>query len=65
MDLTAAAYQATEGGPLDVDRDFYRAIANDKGRELVESLVLPIDPDWAFCNPVRHNNSGRRNLILP
>jgi len=32
MDLTAAAYQATEGGPLDVDRDFYRAIANDKGR---------------------------------
>ena len=42
MDLTAAAYQATEGGPLDVDRDFYRAIANDKGRELVESLVLPI-----------------------
>jgi uncharacterized protein YcgI (DUF1989 family) len=42
MDLTAAAYQATAGGPLDVDRDFYRAIAQDSGRELVESIHLPI-----------------------
>lgn len=42
MDLTAAAYQATEGGPLDVNRDFYRAIANDSSRELTESIHLPI-----------------------
>ncbi|MEI6109745.1 MAG: DUF1989 domain-containing protein [Actinomycetes bacterium] len=42
MDLTAAAYQATEGGPLDVDRDFYRAIANDGARKLTESIHLPI-----------------------
>jgi uncharacterized protein len=54
MDLTAAAYQATEGGPLDVDRDFYRAIADDKGRELVESLVLPIRSGIGWKIPAGH-----------
>ena len=54
MDLTAAAYQATEGGPLDVDRDFYRALSQDSGRELVDSFVLPIRSGKAWKIPAGH-----------
>ncbi|CAB4334761.1 MAG: DUF1989 domain-containing protein [Actinobacteria bacterium] len=54
MDLTAAAYQATECGPLDVDRDFYRALSQDSGRELVDSFVLPIRSGKAWKIPAGH-----------
>lgn len=54
MDLTAAAYQATEGGPLDVNRDFYDALANDDGRELVDKFVLPIRSGKAWKIPKGH-----------
>ncbi len=37
------AYQATNGSALDVDRDFYRRIAEDSaGRTLKESITIPI-----------------------
>ncbi len=54
MDLTAAAYQATEGGPLDVNRAFYDALANDEGRELVDKFVLPIRSGKAWKIPKGH-----------
>ena len=54
MDLTRAAYQATAGGPLDVDRAFYAAIAADPGRTLVESLVVPIRSGRAWHVPAGH-----------
>jgi uncharacterized protein YcgI (DUF1989 family) len=38
-----AAYQSTAGSALEVDKDFYRRIAQDTvGRRLVESFVIPI-----------------------
>ena len=54
MDLTRAAYQATAGGPLDVDRAFYTAVAEDPGRELVESFVIPIRSGKAWTVPAGH-----------
>lgn len=54
MDLTRAAYQVTAGGPLDVDRTFYTAIAQDDGRELVESFVIPIRSGRAWRIPAGH-----------
>lgn len=39
---TQAAYQATRGGALDVDRDFYGRLGLMDGRELVDSFVIPI-----------------------
>ena len=54
MDLTRAAYQATAGGPLDVTRDFYLAIADDQGRELVDSFVVPIRSGRAWRIPAGH-----------
>ncbi|MHB0929493.1 MAG: urea carboxylase-associated family protein [Candidatus Nanopelagicales bacterium] len=54
MDLTRAAYHATAGGPLDVDRDFYTAIAQDSGREQVESFVVPIRSGRAWKVPAGH-----------
>lgn len=54
MDLTRAAYQATAGGPLDVNRDFYAAVAADGGRELVESFVVPIRSGRAWRIPAGH-----------
>ena len=54
MDLTRAAYQATAGGPLDVDRGFYAAIADDPGRTLVESFVVPIRSGRAWNIPAGH-----------
>lgn len=51
MDLTRAAYQATAGGPLDVNRDFYRAIAEDERRELVERFTIPIRSGRAWRIP--------------
>jgi uncharacterized protein YcgI (DUF1989 family) len=54
MDLTRAAYQATAGGPLDVDRVFYAALAADAGRELVESFEVPIRSGRAWRVPAGH-----------
>lgn len=54
MDLTAAAYQATEGGPLDVNRSFYSALAQDEGRELVDKFVLPIRSGVSWEIPAGH-----------
>lgn len=54
MDLTRAAYQATAGGPLDVDRDFYRAIADDDRRELVDAFTIPIRSGKAWRIPAGH-----------
>ena len=54
MDLTRAAYHATAGGPLDVDRDFYTAIAEDRGREKVDSFVIPIRSGRAWRIPAGH-----------
>ena len=54
MDLTQAAYQTTAGGPLDVDRSFYQAIADDPGRALIESFVVPIRSGRAWRVPAGH-----------
>lgn len=54
MDLTAAAYQATEGGPLDVNRSFYSALAQDEERELVDKFVLPIRSGVSWEIPAGH-----------
>lgn len=57
MATTAAAYQATEGGPLDVDRGFYdrAASATDgSGRELVDGFTVPIRSGRAWEVPAGH-----------
>lgn len=43
--LTQAAYQCLPGGPLEVNKAFYDAVAgtaDDGSRKLVESFILPI-----------------------
>ncbi|WP_112469129.1 urea carboxylase-associated family protein [Streptomyces triticisoli] len=55
MATTAAAYQATKGGPLDVDRAFYdRVSKTEEGRELVDSFVIPIRSGRAWEVPAGH-----------
>lgn len=50
-----AAYQATAGSALSVDRDFYDAIAATAGsRELVDEFVLPIRSGRAWEVPAGH-----------
>lgn len=50
-----AAYQATKGGALDVDREFYRRIGETTtSRELVESFTLPIRSGRAWEVPAGH-----------
>lgn len=51
MASPAAAYQAGPGGALDVDREFYRSLAEAPGRELVEEFVLPIRSGRAWEVP--------------
>lgn len=47
-----AAYQASPGGALDVDRDFYRRLAETAGqRERVDSFVVPIRSGRAWELP--------------
>lgn len=48
---TAAAYQATAGSFLDIDKDLYRRIHDDKRHELVESFILPIRSGRAWKVP--------------
>ncbi|MFI2410330.1 urea carboxylase-associated family protein [Streptomyces sp. NPDC018947] len=55
MATTEAAYQATKGGPLDVDRAFYdRVSKTEEGRELVDSFVIPIRSGRAWEVPAGH-----------
>ncbi|MHA7172056.1 urea carboxylase-associated family protein [Arthrobacter monumenti] len=52
MSLTAAAYQASPGGALDVDREFYRKFGeNFDEHELVDSFVIPIRSGRAWEVP--------------
>jgi hypothetical protein len=53
MGSPAAAYQATKGGALDVDRGFYAGLADGK-RELVDSFVIPIRSGRAWTVPRGH-----------
>ncbi|WP_030266561.1 urea carboxylase-associated family protein [Streptomyces violens] len=55
MATTAAAYQATKGGPLDVDRAFYdRVSGTPEGRELVDKFEIPIRSGQAWEVPAGH-----------
>jgi hypothetical protein len=51
---TQAAYQATAGGALDVDREFYGRIAADPRRELVDQFTIPIRSGQAWTVPAGH-----------
>jgi uncharacterized protein YcgI (DUF1989 family) len=48
-----AAYQATKGGALDVDKDLYRRIATSK-TELTDSFIIPIRTGRAWEVPAAH-----------
>ncbi|MER5968575.1 urea carboxylase-associated family protein [Streptomyces sp. NPDC002055] len=55
MATTAAAYQASEGGPLDVDRAFYDRLAGTvDGRERTASFTIPIRSGRAWEVPAGH-----------
>ncbi|KAB1659177.1 urea carboxylase-associated family protein [Pseudoclavibacter sp. CFCC 11306] len=56
---TEAAYQAFPGGPLDVNRDFYDAVADESGRELADDFEIEVRSARAW--PV---NSGQVCRIL-
>ena len=49
-----AAYQASEGSPLSVDRTFYGRIAEAPGRTLVDSFTIPIRTGRAWEVPAGH-----------
>ncbi|PWC90317.1 hypothetical protein TSH100_03295 [Azospirillum sp. TSH100] len=50
-----AAYQASKGSALDVDRAFYGRIGSQtEGRELVDSFVVPIRSGRAWTVPAGH-----------
>ena len=52
---TAAAYQATAGSALDIDRAFYQRLARaGDSRQLVDSFVLPIRSGRAWPVPAGH-----------
>lgn len=55
MNDPAAAYQAGEGGPLDVDTEFYNSVAVAENRhELVESFRIPVRSGQAWEVPAGH-----------
>ncbi|WP_329576602.1 MULTISPECIES: urea carboxylase-associated family protein [unclassified Streptomyces] len=55
MATTAAAYQATKGGPLDVDKAFYdRVSGTPDGRDLVDKFEIPIRSGQAWEVPAGH-----------
>ena len=55
MTPTAAAYQATRGGPLDVDRAFYDRVSGTAGgQKLVHSFIIPIRSGRAWEVPAGH-----------
>ncbi|HEX2300949.1 MAG TPA: DUF1989 domain-containing protein [Pseudonocardiaceae bacterium] len=49
-----AAYQAGPGGVLDLDRGFYRRLADAPGRELGQEFVVPIRSGRAWEVPAGH-----------
>lgn len=49
-----AAYQASKGSALDVDRAFYSRLAEGAGREQVQSFVVPIRSGRAWEVPAGH-----------
>jgi hypothetical protein len=51
IETTAAAYQATAGSFLDLDRALYSKIHEDSRHELVESFILPIRSGRAWKVP--------------
>ncbi|QOR38242.1 DUF1989 domain-containing protein [Billgrantia diversa] len=54
MTQVPAAYQATRGSILDVDRDFYVRLTDPDARERVDSLVVPIRDGRAWEVPAGH-----------
>lgn len=53
--MRPAAYQATAGGALEVDREFYRRVAEaEDSRVLVNSFVIPIRSGQAWTIPAGH-----------
>ncbi len=54
MATTQAAYQSLPGGVLDVDREFYDAIANENGRDLVDEFEIPVRSGRAWKVPAGH-----------
>jgi uncharacterized protein YcgI (DUF1989 family) len=51
IEPTAAAYQATAGSFLDLDRALYSKIHEDSRHELVDSFILPIRSGRAWKVP--------------
>ncbi|THA24025.1 DUF1989 domain-containing protein [Streptomyces sp. RKND-216] len=52
---TEAAYRATAGGPLDVDRAFYDAVSGPaESRELVDRFTIPVRSGRAWEVPAGH-----------
>jgi uncharacterized protein YcgI (DUF1989 family) len=49
-----AAYQANAGSALDVNKDFYKRIADAPGRRLVETFTIPIRSGRAWKVPAGH-----------
>jgi uncharacterized protein YcgI (DUF1989 family) len=49
-----AAYQASQGSALEVDRGFYRRVADEPGRELVQRFTIPIRSGRAWQIPEGH-----------
>jgi uncharacterized protein YcgI (DUF1989 family) len=55
MSNIAPAYQASKGSPLDVDKAFYRRIAQEHGsRRLIDKLVVPVRSGRAWRVPAGH-----------
>ncbi|MGY5134414.1 urea carboxylase-associated family protein [Streptomyces nigrescens] len=55
MASTEAAYQATKGGPLDVDKAFYDRVSGSFGdRRLVDRFTIPIRSGRAWEVPAGH-----------
>jgi len=51
---TAAAYQSKSGGPLDVNRNFYKHLAESPNRKLVDKFIIPIRSGRAWEVPAAH-----------
>ena len=49
-----AAYQANAGSMLDVDKAFYRRIAESDGRRIVEQFIIPIRTGRTWKVPAGH-----------
>ena len=54
LEPTAAAYQATAGSFLDIDRAFYTRVHEDPRKELVDCFILPIRSGKAWKIPAGH-----------